>query len=106
MTRSRLAATCLALEAFLVFFATLAASALSELGTSTVWLGGGALMLLCLLTAALVGRSWGLAVGWVVQVLVVASGLVLPAMFVLGLVFAGLYAWFLRLGARFERDRA
>ncbi len=106
MTRARLAATCLALEAFLVFFATLAASALSELGTSTVWLGGGALMLLCLLAAALAGRSWGLAVGWVVQVLVVATGFVLPAMFVLGLVFAALYAWFLRLGARFERDRA
>ncbi len=104
--RARLAATCLALEAFLVFFATLAASAVSDLPDRTVWVGGGVLTLVCLLTAGVVRRPGGIAVGWVVQALVVATGLVLPAMVVLGLVFAGLYGWFVVLGGRIDRERA
>lgn len=104
--RARLAATCLALEAFLVFFATLAASALSELSGRTVWLGGGLLIVVCVLAAGVARRPGGIAIGWVVQVLVVATGLVLPAMVVLGVVFAALYGWFVVLGGRIDRERA
>lgn len=104
--RARLAATGLALEAFLVFFATLAASALSDLPGRTVWIGGGLLVLVCVLAAAVVRRPGGVAVGWVVQVLVIATGLVLPAMAVLGVVFAALYGWFVVLGGRIDRERA
>lgn len=104
--RARLAATCLALEAFLVFFATLAASAVSALPDGTVWTGGGLLTLVCLLAAGVVRRPGGVAVGWVVQVLVLATALVLPAMIVMGLVFAALYGWFVVLGGRIDRQRA
>lgn len=104
--RARLAATCLALEAFLVFFATLAASAVSDLPDRTVWTGGGALTLVCLLAAGVVRRPGGVAVGWVVQGLVLATALVLPAMVVMGLGFAALYAWFVVLGGRIDRERA
>ncbi len=104
--RARLAATGLALEAFLVFFATLAASALSDLPGRTLWIGGGVLILVCLLAAGVVRRPGGIAIGWVVQVLVIATGFVLPAMAVLGVVFAALYGWFVVLGGRIDRERA
>ena len=104
--RARLAATCLALEAFLVFFATLAASAVSDLPDRTVWVGGGVLAVVCLLAAGVVGRPGGIVVGWVVQGLVLLTGVVLPAMVVMGLVFAALYAWFVVLGGRIDRERA
>jgi len=104
--RARLAATCLALEAFLVFFATLAAGALSDLPGRTVWIGGGVLILVCLLAAGVVRRPGGLAIGWVVQALVLATGFVLPAMVLLGVVFAALYGWFVVLGGRIDRERA
>ena len=48
----------------------------------------------------------GLAIGWVVQVLVLATGFVLPAMVLLGVVFAALYGWFVVLGGRIDRERA
>lgn len=104
--RARLLATCLALEAFVVFFATLVATVLSGLPTRTVWIGGLALVVVCVLAAGLVRRPGGVAVGWVVQGLVLATALVVPAMAVLALAFAALYAWFVALGGRIDRDRA
>jgi hypothetical protein len=104
--RARLAATCLALEAFLVFFATLAASAVSDLPDRTVWTGGIALTVVCLVAAGLARRPGGIVLGWVVQALVVATTAVVPAVLVLAAAFVALYAWFVVLGGRIDRDRA
>ena len=104
--RTRLAAICLALEAFLVFFATLVASSLSDLPRSTVWVGGGALAVACLVGAAVARRRWGLWLGWVLQGLVLATGFWVPAMFGLGALFVLMWVWFLVLGGRIDRDRA
>ncbi|GAB2695254.1 DUF4233 domain-containing protein [Thalassiella azotivora] len=104
--RARFAAVCLALEAFLVFFATLVATGLSDLPRSTVWAAGGALSVACLLAAGLVRRPWGTALGWVLQVLVVATGFWVPAMFGLGLLFVAMWVWLLTIGGRIDRDRA
>lgn len=104
--RARLLATCLVLEAFVVFFATLVASALSRVPDATVWTVGLVLVAVCLLAAGLVRRPGGVVVGWVVQVLVLGTAVVVPAMAVLGVVFAALYGWFVVLGGRIDRDRA
>lgn len=104
--RARLLATCLVLEAFVVFFATLVASALSGVPDATVWTVGLVLVAVCLLAAGLVRRPGGVVVGWVVQVLVLGTAVVVPAMAVLGVVFAALYGWFVVLGGRIDRDRA
>jgi hypothetical protein len=104
--RARLLATCLVLEAFVVFFATLAAFALSPLPAATVWTAGLTLVAVCLVAAGLVRRPAGVGAGWAVQVLVLASAVVVPAMAVLGVLFAALYGWFVVLGGRIDRDRA
>ena len=45
---------------------------------ATPWVGA-LLVLLCILAAAMVTRPVGVALGWAVQVLVLAAGLLVPA---------------------------
>ena len=104
--RSRLAATCLALEAFLVFFATLVASTLVDLPRGTIWAVGGALVLACLVAAGLARRPVGLVIGWVLQVLVLATGFWVPAMFFMGALFVAMWVWLLAIGSRIDREKA
>jgi cbb3-type cytochrome oxidase subunit 3 len=104
--RRTLAAATVSLEAFVVFFAGLVAKDLSGLspGASLALFGG--LGAACLLTAGLLRRPWGYAFGWVVQAAVIASGFLVPTMFFLGALFAGIWFVALREGARIERERA
>jgi hypothetical protein len=48
------------------------------------------------------GQGWALAAGSVLQVAVIAAGLVVPAMFVLGTIFAALWAVAIWLGLRYR----
>lgn len=101
-----MAATVLTFEAMVVFFAGLVAMNLSGLDRG---LGLGvfsALAVACLLVAGLLRRPAGFTAGWVVQVLVVASGFFVPMMVIVGLLFAALWFFALRIGRRIERDQA
>ncbi len=98
-----IAAAILVFEGLVVFFATLVARTLSDVDHATLWAVGATLAVACLVAAGLLGRPWGYAVGTVLQVAVIAAGLVVPAMFFLGLVFAGLWGLALYLGRRVAR---
>jgi len=93
-------------EAFVVFFAGLVAKDLSSLSPGAALAAFGGLAVACLLVAGLLRRPWGYAVGWVVQVAVIATGFWVPVMFFLGLLFAVLWFVALQQGARIERERA
>jgi hypothetical protein len=97
------AASVLVVEGLVVFFATLVAVDLADLDDRTAWTVGGALAASCVVTAGLLGRPWGYVVGSVLQVAVVGAGFVVPVMFGLGLVFAGLWFLGLYLGRRVSR---
>jgi ABC-type uncharacterized transport system permease subunit len=101
-----LASSVLVAEAFVVFFATLVAKDLSDLDGRTVWLVGGSLSLACLIVTALLRRPAGYVLGWVVQGLVLAAGVVVPAMFVLGAIFVVLWGLALHLARKAERLQA
>lgn len=104
-TTSRMAALVLCLESLLVFFATLVAFRLSHLPSTTVWIGGLGLALLCLLTSGVVRRPGGMAIGGLLQVLVLLTGLVVPAMWVTGAAFVILWLWLGWIGQRIDRSR-
>lgn len=104
--RRQFAATMLVLEACVVLFAALVAFGLRAAEPGTVWLLAGGLALSLLLAAGLLRRPGGYVVGSVLQVAVVAGGLLVPLMFVVGGIFAVLWAVSLRLGARIDRERA
>ena len=101
-----LAATVLASEALVVFFATLVAARLSSAGQTTSLIAGGAVFLLCLLCAGMLRSRAGYVVGWVLQVVIVAAGFWVPMMFGIGVLFAVIWFAGLRIGTRIERERA
>ena len=98
--------TILVLEAFVVLFATLVAFGLRVAPTPTIWTTGGVLTVTLLVLSGLMGRPGGYVAASVAQVVVLASGLVVGAMIVIGGVFAVLWVVALRLGGRIDRERA
>lgn len=89
----------LLLEAIVVALAIPVALAVDDRGAGSAILLGVLAILLALGSGA-VRRRRGVAVGWVLQVLVIASGLVVPAMAVLGLVFLGVWVLGVIYGAK------
>jgi hypothetical protein len=95
----RLCSVVLAFEGLLVFFGALVASRVSHhVSSGTALAIGGGLALGCVLATGMLRSPAGIPVGWAVQGLVLATGLVVPAMFVMGLVFLALWVSALRIG--------
>lgn len=104
-TESLLSIT-LVLDVFLVFFASLAVFAL-DLVSPPVAFGGGALLVALLLIAArLVRYPAGVWLGWALQVTLVATGVIVPLMYVIGAGFLALYAYCYFKGRALDRARA
>ena len=101
-----MAATVLISEALVVFFASLVASQLSAAGLRTSLIAGGVLLLLCVLCAGMLRRRSGYALGWVLQLVIVAAGFWVPMMFAIGAVFAVIWFAAVRIGTRIEREQA
>lgn len=95
----------LALEAVVLFFATLAVNGLTDIPTGVVVGGGAGAIILFAVVATLQRFAWGVVLGGVLQVLLLASGFLATAMFVVGAVFAGLWVWCLVRARRIERLR-
>jgi cbb3-type cytochrome oxidase subunit 3 len=107
-TRIMLASTVLTLEAFVAFFATLVVFGLRSAGLHpvTTLVGGLMLSLLLVGSCAFLAKRWGPALGWVLQLLLIATGFLEPMMFVIGVLFALAWWYALRTGARLDRDNA
>ena len=69
----------------------------------TIGLG---LVAVCVVVAGLLRKPWAYSLGWAIQVAAVALGFVVGIMFVLGGVFALLWACADLLGRRIDRERA
>lgn len=96
----------LGFEGLVVVFAALVAMAQSSLGREqSLWLGG-ALAAACFLTAGLLWTPVGGVLGWVLQVLLIATGIWVPMMFFIGAVFTALWVTALRVGGRIDREKA
>lgn len=104
--RRQFAATILALESLLVVFATLVAFGLRVAQPAMIWAAGGTLAVALVVAAGLLRHPGGYLLGSVLQALVLAAGLVVPMMYVIGGVFVVLWVVALRLGGRIDRERA
>ena len=101
-----LAASVLFFEAVLMVLVVPVAIALSDVAPLAAIGAGAAFAVLCLMTAGLLRHSWAYGVGWGLQVALVASGFVVPAMFFLGGLFAVLWGVGLRVGRKGDEVRA
>jgi hypothetical protein len=101
-----LAASVLAAEAFVIFFATIVAANLSSVPAGTAWAVGGSAAVACLVLAGLTRYRWAYAVGTAVQVALLVSGVVVPTMFFLGALFAALWGAALWYGHKIDQLKA
>ena len=99
-------AAVLTFEALIVVLAIPVAVTLGGVDPALAIGGGVALAVLCLAAAGSLGRSWGYTAGWVVQGLILLSGVVVHAMVLVGGLFVVLWAVGLRVGRRGEELRA
>ena len=109
--KTMFASSVLSIEAFIVFFAALTAFGLLARGWSTahkLWLMGGSvvLALLFILLCGMLRKPWGYAAGWVLQLVLIATGFVVPAMFVIGVLCALAWWYAVVKGGRMDRENA
>jgi hypothetical protein len=99
-------ASVLVFEGLVVFFAMLVALDLSDVDHAALWLVGSAALVACVALAGLLRRPWAIPAGSVLQVLIIGTGVVVPTMYFLGAIFAGLWFLAIFLGRRVERLQA
>ena len=93
-------------EFFVIGFAGLVAMKDPDLSMAQVWTVSGIAMFLCLLLCGLVTRPGGVALGWALQIALVASGFIVPTMFFLGVVFAALWWASVHYGRKVDEAKA
>ncbi|SPT49461.1 Uncharacterised protein [Actinomadura madurae] len=96
----RLLATVLACEAIVIALAIPVAVTVLDVDGATAGGVCGGLAVVCVVMAGLLRFPWAVPVGTVLQVLVIATGFMVPAMFFLGVVFGALWATAIWLGRK------
>jgi len=101
-----LASVVLTMEALVVGFAMLVAKDLSTNSAIPAGVLGIAIAVLAVVAVALLRVRLGWILGWLVQVLVIAAGVVVPMMYFLGILFAILFGAAIIIGKKGEAARA
>ena len=98
----------LGIEALVILLATsLATSNGSVSNTRLAWLLGLVLIVLLIAAIGTLRRPWGLTVGWVMQVLVLATAIVVGwSMLIIGVLFVIIWAVAIHTGQRVDALRA
>ena len=83
----------LGLEAVLMFFVILAAFGVKALPPAIAFGGGIALIVALLFSGRLLRYPWGVWVGWFLQAVLIALGIVLPVMYFIGIGFTAIWVY-------------
>jgi hypothetical protein len=99
-------AAMLVLQAVVLFLTTPVMISIAGVAVPTaLWVGLG-LTVACVVVAGILRHPWAYWLGWAIQVASLALGFVVPVMFLLGAMFAALWAGAYFLGARIDREKA
>jgi hypothetical protein len=104
--RRGMCAAVLSLEAIALGLTTPVMITIAGVATGTALTVGLGLAVVCLLLAGMLRTEWAYLAGYGVQVAAICLGFVVPVMFVLGAVFAAVWAAADQLGRKIERERA
>ena len=97
----------LAIEAIIVLLAIPVAATNGSVANPGLAIGiGVGLAVILLLAVGTLGRPWGVGLGWVLQVAILATGLLVPLMFIVGAIFVILWFFAIRSGRRVDALRA
>lgn len=103
--RRGMCAAVLFLEAIALALTTPVLIQLTDVGVTAAVVIGIGLCVVAILLSGLLRKEWAYTASWVLQVAVVATGFLVPAMFFLGGVFAALWAGADLLGRKIDRER-
>jgi hypothetical protein len=105
-TKVMFASTVLLLEAFVALFGTLAVFGLrrGELPPLLIFGAGIGLCMVLVLTCAVLSKPWGVGLGWILQLLLILTGIVEPTMYLVGGLFAITWWYGIRTGIRIDRE--
>ena len=103
---STLAAMLLATELLVVLLAALALLGLRDLPPAVALGGGGGLVVLIAIAAALSTRRIGIVLGWIVQVVLLATFAVSIPVGIVGVVFTAIWVYGMIVGRRIDRREA
>ena len=104
--RRGMCAAVLALEGVVVGLSTPVMATLTDVSLGTALGVGLGVAAACLVLAGMLRSEGAYVAGWVLQLAAIAVGLLVPVMFLLGAIFAALWATADLLGRRIERERA
>lgn len=96
----------LVLDATLIFFVALTAFGLNALSPAPAFIGGAVSILVFVVLARMLHRPGAMAVGWALQVGLIALGFILAPMFVVGAGFAAIWAFCFVKGQQIDRAKA
>jgi len=96
----------LVLESLLVFFLTLVVFSLGILPAAPAFTGGAILFAVLVLVGRLTRHEWGVWLGWALQAVILATGILVPIMFLIGAGFVGLWTYCFITGKRLDRRNA
>lgn len=103
--RESLGAIVLGFEIIVIFLGSLVAFGLHALSPAVALLGGGGVIVLMVVAIALLRYPVGVALGWAVQIIAIASGFLVGMMFVVGGIFTALWLYCMVMGTRLDRAR-
>ena len=104
-TSESLLSIVLGLEAVLMFFVTLTAFGLKAVPPVAAFAGGGALIVALVLVAGLLRFRWGVWLGWLLQAALVATGILLPIMFIIAAGFVAIWVYCFVKGRQIDNLR-
>lgn len=97
----------LGLEGCVIFFGALAAFGLRHLDMATAFIGGAIIMLVFFAAAGMVRRArWAWGLGWVLQAVLLATGIIMLPMLAVGALFVALWIWCWFKGQAIDRRNA
>ena len=106
-TKATLGSLVMVFQSVVVFFATLVGFGLQVYPQpAVIWGVGLGLSVVLMIFPAVLGKPGTYLLGWILQGVVLALGIWVPLMFLLGTIFLGMWAWGMIAGGTIDRARA
>ena len=96
----------LGLEIVVLFLGALVVWGLGVAPPGLAFGGGGALIAVAIVAIGTLRSAVGVVLGWIVQAAIVASGLLIPELYLVGALFVALWAYCMIVGGRIDRRNA
>ena len=106
-TKATLGSLVMVFQSVVVFFATLVGFGLQVYqDPAVIWGVGLGLSVILMIFPVFLGKPGTYLLGWILQGMVLSLGLWVPLMYLLGVVFLGMWAWGMIAGGTIDKARA